>query len=86
MKGLINPQSKLNINDFNNLLEKNISKETTNLKWFKNMFKGTINIKEEIYSIMLNNNKRQLIFDDNNKLKNTKPYRIDNNKNIINKI
>lgn len=50
------------------------------------MFKGTINIKEEIYSIMLNNNKRQLIFDDNNKLKNTKPYRIDNNKNIINKI
>ena len=42
-------------------------------KWYKNMKEGHISIRKEIYNLMLTENKRQLIFDGNNKFVGTKP-------------
>lgn len=43
-------------------------------KWFRLWSLGTISIQNEIYSLSVTYNKRQLVFDSSNKLINTKPY------------
>ena len=50
-------------------------------KWYKNISKGYITIKKELYTLLVTNNKRKLIYE-NNKLINTKPYIIDHDKLI----
>ena len=64
---------KLNINDFESLLSKDSLLEFKQNKWYKNLNESTINIKEQIYTLKINSNKRQLIYDKNNKLTATKP-------------
>lgn len=42
-------------------------------------------VLNQVYTLKVTNNKRKLIYDNNNKLIGTKPYIINENKEIINK-
>jgi hypothetical protein len=63
----------------NNFIEKYQS------KWFRNLSDAKISIIDQIYTLKVNENKRKLIYDKNNKLVGTKAYRIDKTKDITNK-
>ncbi len=54
-------------------------------KWFKSISEGNISVRDQVYTLIATENKRQLI-SDNNILLGTKPYTIDNNNNKENKI
>jgi hypothetical protein len=45
---------------------------------------GKIKLLESVYTLKCTDNKRELIYDKNNKLINTKPYIINNKKDISN--
>ena len=53
-------------------------------KWNRNWSEGNISIQEETYSLLVTDNKRQLIYDSYGKLICTKPYIFENGY-IINK-
>jgi hypothetical protein len=81
VKGL-KDTSSLNYNDFKNLLNKNFIVKKSHTKWIRNLSESKINIIAQIYSIKVTDNKRLLIYDNNNKLISTENYKIDKNKNI----
>jgi hypothetical protein len=81
VKGL-KDTTTLNYDDFKNLLYKNFIVERSHNKWFRNLSESKINIIAQIYSIKVTDNKRELIYDNNNKLISTKNYKIDKNKII----
>ena len=64
------------------MLIKNNKIERNQTKWFKSLESGTITVKDQLYSLKITDNKRQLIYS-NNKLVSTKPYII-NNEKIVN--
>jgi len=45
-------------------------------KWFRDFEAGTINVKETIYTLMVTANKREVIFNEEGKFVNTKPYNV----------
>jgi len=71
---------KLTIDDFENLLFKNTFLKKVQTKWFKNLSEGHIKVLDQLYTIKVTENKRKLIFNNNNKLIGTKPFKIDNDK------
>ena len=79
VKGLKNP---IPFSQLLRLLIKDSSIQVSQEKWYKNMKEGHISIRKEIYNLMLTENKRQLIYDENNKFIGTKPYIINNKKEI----
>jgi hypothetical protein len=76
--------NELSFTDFEKLLTKDAFIVKNQLKWFKKLSSGKIEILEQPYNILVNENKRKLIYNKNNKLIGTKPHRIDINKNIVN--
>jgi hypothetical protein len=48
----------------------------TNDKWFRNLSEGKINILNQIYTLKVNENKRKLIYNKNNKLISTEAYKL----------
>ena len=64
------------------MLSKDSSLVRTQTKWFKDIGLGQINVKDQLYTLKATSNKRQLVYDNDNKLVSTKPYTI-NDKNII---
>ncbi len=73
---------KLTFQDFENLLFKDVLIEKSQTKRFRNLSEGKINILEEIYTLKVNDNKRKLIYDKNNKLIATESYKINSDKII----
>ena len=71
----------LTFEDFENLLVKDFSIKKSQTKWSRNLSEGKINLLNELYTLKITENKRQLIYK-NNKLIGTKPYKIDSNKII----
>lgn len=71
VKGLKN---KISFNNLEKLLNKNISVEISQEKWYKNIKKGNITIKDQIFTLSATENKRQLIYDENRILIATKPF------------
>jgi len=53
----------------------------TQSKWFRNLSEGQINILEQVYTLKVTENKRQLIYK-NNKLIGTKAFKINMRKDI----
>jgi hypothetical protein len=49
----------------------------------RNLSKGQIKLLESLYTLKVTDNKRQLVYDENNKLISTKAYRINKDKVII---
>ena len=75
IKGLKNPVS---FEQLLSLLKKGAILTSPNQKWYKNMSKSYIQIKDEIYTLSLSESKRQLIYDGNNNFIDTKPIKINN--------
>ena len=66
-----------------NIKDNNIQKtELSHEKWFRDFSKVEILVKEQIYTLTPTQNKRELIIH-NNKIVDTKPYTINNNKDNI---
>ena len=73
---------ELNKVDFENLLFKQSILQKFQNKWIKHLTEGNIEIINEMYTLQVTDNKRELIYDENNKLISTKPYIINNDKII----
>jgi hypothetical protein len=78
VKGLKNPVS---FNQLKPLLIKDANLKINPEKWYRNISEGNIKILPEIYTLMINNQKRSLIYDNTNKFVDTSPI-ILNNGNI----
>jgi len=68
-------KNKLKYLELKSLLNKDTSLILKQDKWFKSIEEGNINIKNQIYTLLPTENKRQLMFE-NNKLINTKSFKI----------
>lgn len=71
----------MNIADLESLLHKDRKLEFNQDKWFKSLFNGTITINEQLYTLKVTSNKRQLVYK-NNTLINTIPYISNSDKTI----
>jgi hypothetical protein len=71
-------KNKLSYDSLKSLLIKNNKLELNQVKWFKNIEEGNIILKNQIYTLIPTENKRQLIYK-NNELVDTKPIIIDKN-------
>jgi len=58
--------------------------EKTQTKWIKNLTGGNIEVRNDLYTLKITNNKRELIYNKDNELINTIPYNIDHDKEILN--
>ena len=70
-------------NDFENLLYKDSFLKNHNEKWYKSLEDSTITVKNQVYTLKVTSNKRELIYNNDNKLINTRAYKI-NKDEIIN--
>jgi len=77
-------KNKISYDLLKSLLIKDNKLELNQDKWFKNIEEGNITIKNQIYTLIPTENKRQLIYK-NNELVDTKPFVIDINKEIDSK-
>lgn len=82
VKGLKH-EIELTYQDFEKLLFKDALIEKSQSKWFRKLSSGKIDILNEVYTLKVNDNKRELVYNKNNKLIGTKAYRITPSK-IIN--
>ena len=74
VKGL---NSTVSYNDLKNLLYKDNILKVKNEKWYRDLKDGHIISKNEIYSLMITSNKREIIYDNQNKFINTKPFSVE---------
>jgi hypothetical protein len=68
--------------DFDQLLYKDAFIKKSQSKWFRNLEKGHISVLEQIYTLKVTDNNRQLIYNSNNKLIGTKPFVLNFDKDI----
>jgi len=83
VKGLSH-EIELTKNDFENLLCKDAFLEKLQTKWKKHIEEGNISVIDQLYTLQVTDNKRKLIYNENNKLIGSNPYII-NKDEIINK-
>jgi DNA polymerase type B, organellar and viral len=81
VKGLSH-ETELTLQDFKQLLYKDTFIEKFHRKWFRDLSKAQIQLLEQVYTLKVTDNKRELIYDKNNKLISTKPYKISGDKII----
>jgi hypothetical protein len=74
---------KLSEKEFNHLLYKDALLKKDQTKWARNLSEGHIKLCEQIYTLSVTDNKRELVYS-NNKFVGTKPYIINNEKVINN--
>ena len=67
---------KISFDEFNNLLYKNNSIELPQQKWYKDIQHSKITMSDQIYTLTMTTNKRQLLFNHENKFIGIKPYHI----------
>lgn len=77
---------ELTKNDFIDLLNKNSYLEKSQIKWRKNLQEASISVINQLYTLKVTDNKRNLIYNENNKLIGTIPYTINENKEINSKL
>jgi hypothetical protein len=75
VKGLKNPVS---FNELKPLLIKSANLKINQEKWYRNINDGNIKILPQIYTLMINNQKRELVFDNSNKFVDTRPIILNN--------
>lgn len=69
-------KGNITFNELESLLIKNSKLELNHTKWFRNFNLGHITLKQILYTLILNENKRHLIYNENNKFIDTKPIKI----------
>jgi hypothetical protein len=83
VKGLNTKELKLTKEDFQSLLNKDVQLEKEQTKWFRSIKDAQILLKRQLYTLKVTSNKRELIYDSNNKLIATKPLIINQEKTIV---
>jgi hypothetical protein len=73
---------KLSMDDFEQLLSKNSLLKKSQLKLRKFLNKSHIEALEQVYTLQVTENKRKLIYDNNNRLFKTEAYKISESKDI----
>lgn len=73
IKGLKNP---IKLTKLKSLIKKGSSVSCPNQKWYKNLSQGQILIRDEIYTLTINDSKRELIYDTNNNFTDTRPIKL----------
>lgn len=74
VKGLKNPMT---YDQLKVLLQKDSILNITQEKWYKNISEGHIKIMNEVYTLMATENKRKLVYNNENFCVNTEPFVID---------
>jgi hypothetical protein len=72
VKGL--SKNKIKFNDMSALLQKDSNREYTQEKWVKSILEGTVGIQDQVYTLKVTSNKRELIYNENNILFDTRPF------------
>ena len=67
-------ENNIGENMFKSLLYRDSGIQLKQQKWYKNIIDANITIKDQIYSLKVTENKRELVFDYNNMLVSTKPF------------
>ena len=75
VKGLKNP---VMYKELLPLLNKDYKISVKNEKWYKSWKKANIIIKDDIYTLMATENKRKFVYDNNNKIIDTVPLKLEN--------
>ena len=75
-------KNKISFDFLKSLLNKNSSLELNQDKWYRNLIFGNIVIKDEDYHLVATENKRKLIYQND---EGTEPFIINSDKEIINK-
>jgi len=78
VKGL-NTNTLLSNIDFETLINKDSKLIKTQDKWYKDISKGHIEVKNQLYTLQQTDNKRELLYNSTNQLVGTKPYTLINN-------
>ena len=65
--------SQLSVNDLNELLIKDTSKNISQTKWYKKVITGSISVQEIAYTLKVTSNKRKAIYEEG-VFNNTKPF------------
>lgn len=81
IKGLKN---SISFKKLSSLLFKDKKLKIPQDKWYKHISKGEINIKQEVYTLMITDNKRKLVFNENNEFVDTLPLTLQDGKIINN--
>lgn len=79
IKGLKNP---LKFNKLKSLLYKDCNLKIRQEKWYRSISNGVFHIKDEIYTLMITDNKRKLVYNSENKFYDTSPLKL-NKGNIV---
>ena len=85
VKGL-GKEVELTVADFESLLYKDAKLERSQEKWFRSISDSSITIKDQLYTLTVTDNKRELVFDSKGLFVTTKPYLIStdiNNNKIL---
>jgi|SRR5882672_552883 len=75
IKGLNHP---ISFDEISSLLVKDSKLEISQDKWYRDMSVGQVSIKKDIYTLIVTDNKRKLIYDLNNKFIGTEPLLLKN--------
>jgi hypothetical protein len=70
-------------NDFEKLLYKDSFLVNHHEKWYKSLEDSSITIKNQVYTLKVTSNKRELIYNNDNKLVNTRPYKINKDEILV---
>jgi hypothetical protein len=70
-------------NDFEKLLYKDSFLINHHEKWYKSLEDSSITIKNQVYTLKVTSNKRELIYNNDNKLVNTRPYKINKDEILV---
>jgi len=81
VKGLKH-EIELTIQDFESLLYKDTTMKKTQTKWMRSLSEGQIKLLEQVYTLTVTDNKREIIYNKNQKFIKTKSYKINQNKDI----
>jgi hypothetical protein len=76
IKGLKN---LISYGELSSLLTKNNKLKIHHKKWYRDISKAEITIKDDIYTLITTDNKRKILYDENNKFYATKPFTLNNN-------
>lgn len=76
VKGINIKKNSITFDQLESLINKGETLELPNEKWHRNLGKGSIEIKQEVYKLALNSSKRTLIYDQNGILIKTEPIEI----------
>ena len=71
-------KDSISYDDIKTLLVKGESIKINQNKWYKNIGEGHITVRDEVYTLMLTENKRELFFNNDNVFVDTKPYVLSN--------